>query len=144
MVIETGYGIATGKPSEKQMQEDITAVFNHATSVYSIAPHDIVLMGRSLGTGPTCYLAARRPVSSCCMSFSPSRRVMFTLRVLEQVKAVILHSPFLSILQTQGTCCGICGMCGGDLFVNEKEVQGINSPVKVIHGMRKSILRVTL
>jgi len=57
-----GYGKATGTPSEKACYEDIDAAFAFLTDVLHQPPENIVLYGRSLGSGPSCYLAERLKV----------------------------------------------------------------------------------
>jgi abhydrolase domain-containing protein 17 len=38
---------------------DIEAAYAYLTQTQSVAPSSIILYGRSLGSGPTCYLAER-------------------------------------------------------------------------------------
>lgn len=54
-----GYGGSVGSPSERSLQSDAIALFD------KIAPQhrDIVVVGRSLGTGVAIQLAAERPVT---------------------------------------------------------------------------------
>lgn len=54
-----GYGKATGSPSETSCYEDIDAAFTYLVENQKIPPENIVLYGRSLGTGPSLYLADR-------------------------------------------------------------------------------------
>lgn len=57
-----GYGLSTGKPSEKAFQEDALAVWDYLTQVKGIAPERLVAFGRSIGAAPATYLAAGRKV----------------------------------------------------------------------------------
>lgn len=52
-----GYGESTGKPSEKRCYQDIRAIWKYLVETRNIEPNRIVLLGRSLGAGPTCQLA---------------------------------------------------------------------------------------
>jgi pimeloyl-ACP methyl ester carboxylesterase len=54
-----GYGKASGSPSEKACYDDIDAVYDYLTLTLRQKPENIVLYGRSLGSGPSCYLAER-------------------------------------------------------------------------------------
>ena len=73
----TGYGKSTGRPAEEQCYADIEAAFQHLTEQLGQSPEKIVLYvaffsvsqhmhstyhryGRSLGSGPTCYLAQKQ------------------------------------------------------------------------------------
>ncbi|CAH1399521.1 unnamed protein product [Nezara viridula] len=105
----SGYGVSTGRPSEKNMYADIDCVWRILISRYNIRPENIILYGQSLGSVPTVDLAARRKVG-----------------------AVVLHSPILSALRVvypqmkKTWCC--------DSFLNIEKVENISSPVLVIHG----------
>ena len=83
----SGYGISSGKPSEKNMYADINAAWQSLRSRYGISPEHIILYGQSIGTVPTVDLASRY-----------------------EVGAVILHSPLMSGMRvafprTKRTCC---------------------------------------
>jgi pimeloyl-ACP methyl ester carboxylesterase len=54
-----GYGGSSGKPSEAAIVADALAFFDKAHAEHS----DIILMGRSLGSGVAIQLAAQRPAS---------------------------------------------------------------------------------
>lgn len=69
----SGYGVSTGKPSEKNLYADIDAAWHALRTRYGISPENIILYGQSIGTVPTVDLAARY-----------------------EVGAVILHSPLMS------------------------------------------------
>ena len=57
-----GFGLSTGKPSEKAFQQDALAVWDYLTRVKGIAAERLVSFGRSLGGAPAAYLAAGRQV----------------------------------------------------------------------------------
>ncbi len=52
-----GYGLSTGRPSEKRFYADARAMWDYLVETRGVAPHHIVLYGKSLGGGPTCELA---------------------------------------------------------------------------------------
>lgn len=54
-----GYGKTTGAPSENACYEDIDAAFTYLVENEQIPPENIILYGRSLGSGPSLYLAER-------------------------------------------------------------------------------------
>jgi pimeloyl-ACP methyl ester carboxylesterase len=54
-----GYGKATGTPSEQNCYDDIDAAYEFLINTINIPSENIVLYGRSLGSGPSCYLAER-------------------------------------------------------------------------------------
>ena len=55
-----GYGPSSGKPGEADLFADALAVLDDMVSTYS--PKEIFLIGRSLGSGVACYVAAQREV----------------------------------------------------------------------------------
>ncbi|KAL3176601.1 hypothetical protein MRX96_010217 [Rhipicephalus microplus] len=71
----SGYGVSTGKPSEKNLYADIDAAWQALRTRYGISPENIILYGQSIGTVPTVDLASRY-----------------------EVGAVILHSPLIDRL----------------------------------------------
>lgn len=55
----TGYGKSQGTPNEDSCYSDIEAAYNYLLHTRKLLPEQIVLYGRSLGSGPSCYLAAK-------------------------------------------------------------------------------------
>lgn len=51
-----GYGMSTGKPSERRCYADARAAWDWLTRTRGIPSDRTVLVGRSLGSGPTCRL----------------------------------------------------------------------------------------
>lgn len=60
-----GYGPSTGKPGEAGLYADALAVVDDIMRTW--APKEIYLIGRSLGSGVACYVAARRPVQGAIL-----------------------------------------------------------------------------
>lgn len=78
----TGYGYSfpnDAAPSERMCYRNIESAYEYLTKDLGIPHWKIVLYGRSLGSGPSCYLAKK------------------TADEGESVAGLILHSPFLSI-----------------------------------------------
>ena len=55
-----GYGIYAGKPTAKQVIEDSVSIFDYLTEVLKVNPRNIIVFGRSIGSGPATWLAAKR------------------------------------------------------------------------------------
>ena len=89
------------------------------TFALQIPASSIVLYGRSLGSGPSCFLAAR------------------TAEDGDPVGGLILHAPFLSVYRIV-----IDSGCTlpGDRFPNVDFAPNIRSPVLFIHGTKDSIV----
>ncbi|XP_028329600.1 alpha/beta hydrolase domain-containing protein 17C [Gouania willdenowi] len=111
----SGYGVSTGKPSEKNLYADIEAAWQVLRNKYGLTPENIILYGQSIGTVPTIDLAARY-----------------------ECAAVILHSPLMSGLRvafpdTRKTYCF-------DAFPSIDKMSKVASPVLVIHGTEDEVI----
>lgn len=56
-----GYGRSQGSPSEQHIAETFLSAYDMLIQRPDVAPNKIVLLGRSLGGGPICALADKRP-----------------------------------------------------------------------------------
>ncbi|XP_072245790.1 alpha/beta hydrolase domain-containing protein 17A [Leuresthes tenuis] len=111
----SGYGVSTGKPTEKNLYADIDAAWHALRTRYGICPENIILYGQSIGTVPTVDLASRY-----------------------ECAAVVLHSPLTSGMrvafpETKKTYCF-------DAFPNIEKVSKITSPVLIIHGTEDEVI----
>jgi fermentation-respiration switch protein FrsA (DUF1100 family) len=113
----TGYGLAhdQGPPCEAQCYADIDAAYDHLRLRLNIPAQQIVLYGRSLGSGPSCYLASETS-SADDEDF---------------VGGLILHAPFLSVFRIviESGC-----TLYGDQFANIDYAPSIDTPTLLIHG----------
>lgn len=111
----TGFGEANGKtPGENSLYDDIETVYLYLTENLSVEPDSIVLYSRSIGSGPTCFLAQKYPVAG-----------------------VILHSPLMSIFRV---VCNLRWTLPFDMFPNIDRMSHIECPVYIIHGRRDEIV----
>lgn len=69
----SGYGISTGRPSEKNIYADVQAAWAELRKRYNVTPNKVILYGQSIGTVAAIDLATRF-----------------------EVAGVILHSPLMS------------------------------------------------
>ena len=116
----TGYGYATGSPSEDMCYRNIESAYSYLRNILGIPACQIVLFGRSLGSGPSCYLAAK------------------TAHDGESVAGLILHSPFLSIYRIVVNSSNL-GMVG-DMFPNANRAPDIRCPTLIIHGTEDTVV----
>lgn len=115
----TGYGKSQGTPAETSCYADIEAAYKYLTTVRNVLPEQIVLYGRSLGSGPTCYLAAK------------------TAREGRSVAGVILQSPLLSAYRV---AFNFRFTCPGDKFPNVSYAPEIRCPVFIVHGTQDEVV----
>ena len=94
----------SGEPSEEMCYLNIEAAYKYLREERNIPASQIVLYGRSLGSGPSCHLARKTALDG------------------ESVAGLILHSPFLSIYRiVMDVGFGLVG----DMFRNKTNAKDI-------------------
>src|SRR5215510_6457876 len=79
-----GYGTSEGKPSERAAYQDEAAAYDYLAINLKTPPDRIVIFGRSVGTGPATYIAARRPAAGLILQspFVSAFRVLTRIPLL--------------------------------------------------------------
>ncbi|XP_014256772.1 protein ABHD17B [Cimex lectularius] len=111
----SGYGVSTGKPSEKNLYADIDSAWHTLRTRYGISPENIILYGQSIGTVPTVDLASRY-----------------------EVGAVVLHSPLTSGMRVAFPKTKRTWFF--DAFPSIDKIAKVTSPVLVIHGKEDEVI----
>lgn len=112
-----GYGICPGTPTEAGIIANAEAAMEFATETLNVAHNDILILGRSLGTGPAISLAARY-----------------------EVAGVILVSPFASIKELFERRVGRLAHLLEDRFQNLLLAPKILSATLIIHGLQDALV----
>ena len=107
-----GYGQSGGEPSEAAACRDIERVWRYLVEERGVPPESIVIYGRSVGSGPSCFLAEKVPA-----------------------RALVLEAPFKSTFSVVGM-----GWLPFDRFRNIDRVAKINLPLLIIHGTRDTVV----
>lgn len=104
-----GYGTSEGKATEKNVYQDIEAAYSYLINDLNTPPDKIISLGRSVGSGPSCYLAEKYPIAGLIVEsgFTSAFRVVTQYPLL----------PF-------------------DRFPNSKRLEKITCPVLFIHGKK--------
>lgn len=110
----TGYGMSTGEPNEQAVYADIEAAFKYLRDIIGIPWTEVVLYGRSIGSGPSVHLATRTAV-----------------------RAMVLQSPILSIYRV---AISSRFTLPGDIFANVDKIGKVECPVYVVHGTKDEII----
>jgi fermentation-respiration switch protein FrsA (DUF1100 family) len=108
-----GYGTSEGKPSEKAFYEDAAAAYEFLAVDLKTAPDTIIIFGRSVGTGPAAYIAAKRPSAG-----------------------LILQSPFVSAFRVLTRA----PLLPFDKFPNYKYIRHVHTPVLIMHSHADSVI----
>jgi fermentation-respiration switch protein FrsA (DUF1100 family) len=79
-----GYGTSDGTPSETGSYEAAAATYTYLVTLLNTNPDQIILFGRSLGSGPSFELAGRKPVAGLILdgAFASTFRVMTRIKLL--------------------------------------------------------------
>lgn len=118
----TGYGMASGSPTEAKTYRDIEAVCTWARANVlregedgsgRNKGHGLILYGQSVGSGPTCFLA------------SEERHGPFA--------GVVLHSPIMSGMRVLTDSRALSCL---DIYPNLGRISQTRCPVMVMHGMK--------
>jgi len=109
-----GYGLNTGQPSEHKCYEDIRTVFDFLTESLKISSDQVILCGRSLGSGSVTHLAEQlshegKPVAGLVLLSGISSCVKVVSKSLSYVPGI-------------------------DMFCNYKKIGNVLSPSLIIHG----------
>ena len=115
----SGYGKSNGYPCEEYVYADIEAAYQYLLQVKKISPESIVLYGRSLGSGPSCYLASK------------------TAKEGRSVAGVILQSPLLSAFRV---AFNFRFTMVWDKFPNIDYAPHIRCPVFIVHGTQDEVV----
>lgn len=109
-----GYGRSQGRPSERGLEKDILATYVWLTQEKQIAPEKIIVFGRSIGGGPSVWLASQKPVAGLVLesTFTSAYEVML---------------PSLPYYRNP--------------FPNEKRLRTLRVPVLFIHGSADLLIR---
>ena len=102
-----GYGRSAGSPSEDSVYAAAETAYRHLVDDLGFAPSNVVVVGYSIGSGPSCRLAEDHPVGGLAL-FAPFKSAV---RVVTQVRIL----PF-------------------DAFPNLSRIGGVRCPVLVAHG----------
>lgn len=109
-----GYGMSSNdRPTAEGAYRDAEAVYRHAIDELQIEPTRLVLLGRSVGSGPATDLAARFEVGGLIVESG----FMSAFRV-------ITHVPILPF----------------DRFPNLRNISRVDAPVLIVHGDRDEVI----
>lgn len=102
------------------IEKDALTVFDYFIKEIGIDEKDIIVCGRSIGSGPAVYLAANR---------NPG--------------GIILISPFKSLQETASSILGMFKFVVKDRFNNISLIKNVTCPLLLIHGQRDDLIPFT-
>ncbi|WP_199248714.1 alpha/beta hydrolase [[Phormidium] sp. ETS-05] len=108
-----GYGQSEGSPTVANAYEDISAAYQYLRDRLGVPPQQIIIYGRSVGGGPSTYLASREPIAGLILEST-----------FVSAFRVVTHIPIFPF----------------DKFPNLHHLQQVNSPVLIIHGTQDEVV----
>eukprot|EP00826_Nyctotherus_ovalis_P056349 TRINITY_DN7589_c0_g2_i1.p1 TRINITY_DN7589_c0_g2~~TRINITY_DN7589_c0_g2_i1.p1 ORF type:complete len:304 (+),score=81.78 TRINITY_DN7589_c0_g2_i1:59-970(+) len=116
-----GYGIYEGEASAESILEDAELLLEYLMKVHKKKPGDLVIMGRSIGSGPASYVAGKYGIHS-----------------------LILLSPFTSIRAMAKKYVGsTLQYLIAERFDNATQLKNSKCPIFLIHGKKDDIVPYT-
>lgn len=115
-----GYGLYRGDTDDASIRSTADLVYHYVNEQLKIPAQNIIIFGRSIGTGPATYLASKFNCS-----------------------ALVLFSPYASIRAVAKEHVGCCSCCVPDIFRSVDSIPTIRVPIFIVHGQRDEVISVT-
>lgn len=113
-----GYGVYTShKPNSDLIQEDSIAVYDYLVKKVGFKEKNIMVLGRSIGSGPASYLASQR---------NPG--------------ALIMMSSFTSLRSVVKDHVGGLQKILKERFNNHENIKKVKCPCFFIHGLQDKLI----
>lgn len=107
----SGYGESGGVALEKNTYYDIQTAYKYCVECLAEGkPEKVIIYGQSVGSGPSCYIAKKKPVGG-----------------------LVLHSPFMSGMRVLTPSRALACL---DIFPNINRIKKVKCPVMIIHGQQ--------
>ncbi|MEO1856687.1 MAG: alpha/beta hydrolase [Rubritalea sp.] len=108
-----GYGLSDGSPSDRSCYGAIERAYEDLTGTHKIPSKDLILVGQSVGSGPTTYLATQK-----------SAAAMVLITPLTSIYRVAFKYPIFP----------------RDRFPNIERIKNITLPLMLIHGDQDEVI----
>lgn len=112
-----GYGLCPGRPDEESVTANALLGYRCATTVLGFPPEDIIVIGRSIGSGPALCIASQYPVYG-----------------------LILICPFLSVREAVRTHVGRLADLIEERFPNKDRIRQVTASLLIVHGKKDTVV----
>ena len=117
-----GYGDSPGVSYERSVDRHVTVAYLYLMDELKYKPENVVLFGRSLGSGPVCRLAQRLQETG------------------DEVGGIVLHSPFVSVREAGLALVGHVAHMMTDRWDNREPMGVIKCRMLIIHGVSDEVV----
>jgi len=115
-----GYGVYKGEqPTADTVIRDAETVFKFVTNRLKWSASDVIVCGRSIGSGPACYLSARYN-PACLVLISPHT----------SIRGIVKDQWFGSVSQ----------YLIAERFRNIEEIKKVECPTFLLHGLKDNLV----
>ena len=113
------YGVYKAKSiSQKRIFEDAEDIYDHLVQTLGLKKEQIIVFGRSIGSGPACHLASSRPIGG-----------------------LILFAAYLSLRDIAKEIVGSVFAYGlSNRFLNKEAITKVKAPTIFIHGKKDNVI----
>jgi len=117
-----GYGIHVGQASPAACNRDLKHVYDYLTHELHVPSQNVIVFGRSIGTGPAIFLAAQLSAEG------------------KTIGALILQSSYLSVQDIAKKFVGVFGYLVPESFSSKKTIKQVTCPTFFIHGKMDDLI----
>ena len=107
-----GYGIYQGKPSSEQIIIDSEIVFDYLTLRLGVKAKNIIIFGRSIGSGPAAHLAAQRRVGGLVLMSAYTSIKDVAKNIAGSLAQYLVADRFRNIDKMRKIGCSVCFLHG--------------------------------
>ena len=113
-----GYSVYKGEPSEEKILEDTEAMYDYLIHELEFEPKNIILFGRSIGSGPATWLASQKEVG-----------ILALMSAFTSIRGVVrdLAGNFLQYLIKER-------------FNNLENMAKVKCPAFIVHGLMDTFI----
>ncbi|KAH8582319.1 peptidase of the alpha beta-hydrolase fold [Cryptosporidium sp. chipmunk genotype I] len=139
------YGLSKGKPTERGIYADIKAVYEYARDVLKFPTDQIFLLGQSIGSAPTIYLARKLGKK---LKKSPGAGKVSDKSSSDCNKSGF---PLGGIIVQSGIASGLNALLAPDykkdipcdVFPNYRNIRKVPFPILILHGTSDQVIHIS-
>jgi len=105
-----------------KIKQNSLEIYDYLTQVIKYPENNIIVMGRSLGSGPAVYLASKRNIAALIIISGFSSLMRFIQEIFPEFEDFQFKTA-------------------EENFDNLQEIENVKNPICLIHGMKDNLIR---